>query len=73
MGYIDGSFKLEAWSGLRSFLAVRKWVKSPSCTNKTLKALFPVQIIPEEMESDEKNAREKIPEGAPYWPNLKQK
>ena len=42
-------------------------------TNKALKALFPVQVIPEEMESDDENAKEVIPDNIPYWPNLEQK
>ena len=70
---IDGSLTWEPWSGVRSLLAVRKWVQSPICTNKALKALFPVQVIPEEMESDDENAKEVIPDSIPYWPNLEQK
>ena len=70
---IDGSLTWEPWSGVRSLLAVRKWVQSTNCTNKALKALFPVQVIPEEIESDEENAREVIPENTPYWPNLESK
>ena len=70
---IDGSLTWEPWSGVRSLLAVRKWVQSPICTNKALKALFPVQVIPEEMESDDENAKEVIPDSIPYWPNLEPK
>ena len=45
----------------------------PQLHNKALKALFPVQVIPEEMESDDENAKEVIPDSIPYWPNLEQK
>ena len=34
---------------------------------------LPVQVIPEEMESDDENAKEVIPDSIPYWPNLEQK
>ena len=51
---------------------MRKWVQSPNCTNKALKALFLVQLVHEEIESDEENAIEVIPETIPYWLNLEQ-
>ncbi len=70
---IDGSLTWEPWSGVRGLLAIRKWAQSPNCTNKALKALFPVKVIPEEIESDEENAKEVIPEDIPFWPNLEQK
>ena len=70
---IDGSLTWEPWSGVRSLLAVRKWVQSPNCTNKALKTLFPVHLVHDEIESDEENAVEVIPEKTPYWPNLEQK
>ena len=37
---IDGSTTWEPWSAVRSLGALSKWVNSPACTNKALKALF---------------------------------
>jgi hypothetical protein len=71
---IDGSLTWEPWSAVRTLKEVRKWVQSPACTNKDLKALFPVNIIEEEKESDEENLQEELPpEDFPYWPNLDRK
>jgi len=71
---IDGSLTWEPWSAVRTLKEVRKWVQSPACPNKDLKALFPVNIIEEEKESDEENLQEELPpEDFPYWPNLDRK
>jgi hypothetical protein len=70
---IDGSLTWEPWSAVRSLKEVRKWVLSPLCTNKALKALFPIQTAAEEAESDEENEREELSEENPYWPDLDSK
>ena len=55
-------------------MEVRKWVLSPSCTNKALKALFPINQLEEELESDQENEKEEeLKEDFPYWPNLDKK
>ena len=52
---IDGSETWEPWGKVRTLGEVRKWVRSASCKNKALKALFPVDNVTEEYESDEAN------------------
>jgi hypothetical protein len=46
-------------------------VQSAACKNKALKALFPVQQVQEEMESDEEYDREESNLDNPYWPAIK--
>jgi len=64
---------METWSAIRSLKEVRKWVLSPHCTNKALKALFPIQLATEEAESDEGNEKEELSEENPDWPDLDSK
>jgi hypothetical protein len=71
---LDGSITWEPWSATRKILEVRKWVLSPNCTNKALKALFPINQLEEELESDQENEKEEeLKEDFPYWPNLDKK
>ena len=66
---IDGSTTWEPWSAVRSLGALSKWVHSIACTNKALKALFPINRIEEEKESDEENEKgEEVKDDHPYWP-----
>jgi hypothetical protein len=66
---IDGSTTWEPWSAVRSLGALNKWVHSAACTNKALKALFPINRIEEEKESDEENEKgEEVKDDHPYWP-----
>ena len=54
---------------MRSLGALHKWVHSTACTNKALKALFPVNKIEEENQSDEENEKgEEVKDDHPYWP-----
>ena len=68
---IDGSETWEPWGKVRTLGVIRKWVMSPACTNKAVKALFPVKAITEEYESDEENEAEENSE-RPHWPNVEQ-
>jgi hypothetical protein len=67
---IDNSTTWEPWSKVRKLKEVQKWVQSAACKNKTLKALFPVQQVQEEMESDEEYDKEELNLDNPYWPAL---
>ena len=68
---IDGSTTWEPWSAVRTLGALHKWVHSNACTNKALKALFPINRIEEEKESDEENERgEEAKDDQPYWPAI---
>jgi hypothetical protein len=68
---IDGSTTWEPWSAVRTLGALHKWVHSNACTNKALKALFPINRIEEEKESDEENERgEEVKDDQPYWPSI---
>ena len=54
---------------MRSLGALSKWVHSAACTNKALKALFPINRIEEEKESDEENEKgEEVKDDHPYFP-----
>jgi len=64
---IDKSTTWEPWSRVRKLKEVQKWVQSTACKNKTLKALFPVHQVQEEMESDEEYDEEEL---NLYWPAL---
>ena len=55
---IDNSSTWEPWSRVRGLKEVQKWVQSAAWKNKVVKALFPVQKVQEEMESDEEYDRE---------------
>ena len=68
---IDGSETWEPWGKVRTLGVIRKWVMSPACKNKAVKALFPVKAITEEYESDEENEAEETSE-QPHWPNVEQ-
>ena len=67
---IDNSTTWEPWSKVRKLKEVQKWVQSAACKNKALKALFPVQQVQEEMESDEEYDKEELNLDNPYWPAL---
>jgi hypothetical protein len=68
---IDGSTTWEPWSAVRTLGALHTWVHSAACTNKALKALFPINRIEEEKESDEENERgEEAKDDQPYWPAI---
>jgi hypothetical protein len=69
---IDNSTTWEPWSKVQKLGDVRKWVQSAACKNKALKALFPVQQVQEEMESDEEYDREELNLDHPYWPAVGQ-
>ena len=69
---IDNSTTWEPWSKVRKLGDVRKWVLSAACKNKALKALFPVQQVQEEMESDEEYDKDELNLDHPYWPAVGQ-